>query len=153
MNIRDNRGYALIEILSVFLLISVISAYVVSSGVDINAELAGEAEIVKSHLRYVQYLALSNETNELAIKFSDTNDSYTLLKNNIEDNNLPNENSATHTLQPGLTIILPSNIPVNKTIAFDKWGSPVPNDTYKIIISDGINTKEFEIIKNTGAVL
>lgn len=153
MNIRDNRGYALIEIISVFLLISVISAYVVSSGVDINAELAGEAEIVKSHLRYVQYLALSNETNELAIKFSDTNDSYTLLKNNIEDNNLPNEDSATHTLQPGLTIILPSNIPVNKTISFDKWGSPVPNDTYKIIISDGINTKEFEIIKNTGAVL
>ena len=150
--IRNNSGNTLIEIISVFLLISIISVYILSNGIDIGKELESEVEIVKSHLRYVQYLALTNDNkNKWSIKFSDTG--YTLLKKNIETINLPNEDSAVHTLQPGLKIILPLNIPVNKTISFDKWGSPFPNNTYKITISDGISNKKFEIIKNTGAIL
>lgn len=148
-NIFENySGYTLLETLSVILIISIISTYIISNGIDFNHNIRAEVEVAKSHFRYIQYVALINDVDKYEVDFEA--DSYTLLKNG-DSVFLPNEISGTHTLPPDWKIEIFPNTATG-SISFANWGSP--DITYKITIrdSDG-NSEQFEIIKNTGAIL
>ena len=58
-----SRGFTLIEVVGVLLLIAVISATVLTQYSDLDAEATAEVELLKSHIRYTQLRALSDNVD------------------------------------------------------------------------------------------
>ena len=117
---RNVHGFTLIEIIAVLVIIGIISAVAVTifSSLD-KYKLISEVEILKTHLRYAQSRAMS-DTVSWGIVLGVN--SYTLQRNGIPISypSLPNENSATHNFQDGVTKT--GGAP---NVTFDIWGSSV----------------------------
>ncbi|MDD5435834.1 MAG: prepilin-type N-terminal cleavage/methylation domain-containing protein [Nitrospira sp.] len=139
----SNDGFTMIEIIAILTIISIMSVIAISKLTSTTSyNLISEADIVKSHLRYAQLRAMSDDVS-WGINFSST--SYTLLKNGITaTTNLPNESSPTHNLQSGLSITSGAG----STVSFDNWGSPGTSD--KLITLSGSQT--ITVTKNTGFI-
>jgi MSHA pilin protein MshC len=150
MSIRfsNRHGFTLIEIISVLTMISLLGAIVLSLNVADRTELSKEVDIVKTHLRYARYMALSNDVYLWGIQFS--GNSYTFFKQLdgvmppvITPAILPGESSDIRHLPPGITIA-----PV--TIIFNKKGSATTSDP--IQLSDGNGSVDITITQNTGFI-
>ena len=130
---RNDKGFTMIEVIAVLIIVAIISAVVISRGMDTDSvNLRAEVDTLKGHLRYAQYLALNeNDTDpanplEARIKWGIDvgTSSYTLVKY-VADTpathtiRLPNESSDTHSFSPTIT----ASSTVNP-ILFDEWGSP-----------------------------
>lgn len=139
----NNSGFTLIEVIAILTIVGIISAVAITKlSSTASYSVMSEADIVKSHLRYAQLRAMSDE-EPWGISF--TAGSYTLLKNGVTaTTNLPNENSAIHNLQSGVTITSGAGT----TISYDNWGSP--GNTNKVIILSGAET--ITVTKNTGFI-
>ncbi len=136
----NSIGFTLIEVISIFTMLSVISLIFMSFNLFDSTEPGKEIDIAKSHLRYARSAALSNDSVSWGIRFS--TGSYELQKAGIATTfPLPGESSSTHTLPPGISIT-----PV--TITFDQKGAVSSSDT-KVQFSGG---SEITIIKNTGFI-
>ncbi len=61
--LMKSDGFNLVEVLSVVLIISLLSAFAVTKLSDTNADLVGYTESVKSHLRYAQTMAMNFNYN------------------------------------------------------------------------------------------
>lgn len=140
---NNPAGFTLIEVIAILTIIGIISAVAITKlSSTASYSVMSEADIVKSHLRYAQLRAMSDEV-PWGISF--TAGSYTLLKNGVTaTTNLPNENSAIHNLQSGVTITSGAGT----TISYDNWGSP--GNTNKVIILSGSET--ITVTKNTGFI-
>ena len=151
---KNNSGFTMLEVIAVLIILGIITAFVVSRGINNRAELSSETGIIKTHLRYAQGLALANDIYSWRITLSSGSpDYYTLSKINKSDGtetnpiNLPNEDSPTHTLPSGISITSGLG-----TVTFDEWGSP-GTTTQSIILSDGAgNSETITITKNTGFI-
>ena len=143
---RNNHGFTLIEIIAVLIVIGILASVtaVIFSSMD-EHNLATEVEILKSHLRFAQSRAMSDNVS-WGIAFS--GNSYTLQRNGImSTSNLPNDNSSTH--------ILKGEVTVNSTsaVTFDQFGSLIPLDTgINIILSDDDNSHTITVTPNTGFI-
>lgn len=148
------RGFTIIEIIAVLLLIGILGAIAVSrltsaTGYQIHAE----ADLIKAHLRYAQLRALGDADTTLGangntwgIAFSAG--SYTLQRNGaVAPSNLPNEVSPTHTFPSGFSLTSGAGT----TVTYDVWGSPGAN-TIAIVLSGGASPGTITITKNTGFV-
>ena len=135
----------MIEVIAILLIIGIISAVVVSRAVSTDVyRLVSEVEILKGHIRYAQFRAM-NDTVSWGIDY--TGSSYTLQKNGAAaSSNFPNDNSATHVFQTGVSITAGDG-----TISFDDWGSPGTSDI-SITLSAGGDSRTITITKNTGFV-
>ena len=58
----DNKGFTLIEIIAVLIILGIISAVVISRSTDMDASLYSETEAIKTHLRYAQTQAMNKTT-------------------------------------------------------------------------------------------
>lgn len=148
---KDSHGFTIIEMIAILLIIGVLSAVAISkvSATD-TYSLTSEVETLKAHLRFAQARAMSHEDSW---GISLATDSYTLLKNGTTaPYKLPNENSATHTFQNGVSKTSGATI-----VVFDKWGRPVDTlgnpvtDPIPITLS-GSHTITFTVTKNTGFI-
>jgi MSHA pilin protein MshC len=156
----NNRGFTLIEIIAVLVVVAIISAVVISRGTATDAaNLQAEIDTLKGHLRYAQALAMKDiyttdtTSPEYATRtkwgISVGNLSYTLVKYVADAPathtfNLPNESSATHSFN-GIT---DASSTVNP-ILFDDWGSP---GTANISITIGGQTITDAIKAQTGFI-
>lgn len=140
---NNPAGFTLIEVIAILTIIGIISAVAITKlSSTASYSVMSEADIVKSHLRYAQLRAMSDEV-PWGISF--TAGSYTLLKNGVTaTTNLPNENSATHNLQGVVTITSGAGT----TVSYDNWGSP--GNANKVIILSGSET--ITVTKNTGFI-
>ena len=156
---HKNRGFTMIEIVIVLVVLFIVSAVVVSrfttTGVN---ELMVETDALKSSLRYAQIQSLNDDTITLGwgIYFPN-NTSYILYKNGapagvmipvkdpdpVKD---PPPNN-THTLQGNVRI----TSGVGTTVAFNKWGSP-GTGSISITLQRGAENSTITITRNTGFI-
>src|SRR5512145_1225264 len=113
------KGFTIIEIVAVLLVIGIISAVVISRASSKTAySLDAEVQILKSHLRHAQVRALSDDVT-WGIAFS--GNAYTLQKDGAAATaTLPNESGATHQLTNGVAITSGAG----STVTFNSMGSP-----------------------------
>ena len=138
------RGFTLIEIIVVFILISILAAYVATHSITSDAGLYGEAEILKGHLRYAQMKAM-NANNPWGLRFS--GNSYTLLENGVASTTpLPGESSDTHSAASGVSIASSTS-----PITFDRWGSPGAS-TVTITLTANSKSVTVTVTRNTGFI-
>lgn len=140
---RDRRGFSLVQVIAVLLVLSVI-AVVVAMRQDITSiDVYREAEIVRAHLRYVQAVAMGHNTATWGVSFA--SGSYTLLKDgSAAALQFPNETGSTRVLSSGLSFTSGAGT----VVTFDEWGTPGVSDV--AIVLGGIET--IRIRGNTGFI-
>ncbi len=158
--IRKENGFTVIELICVLIIVASISAILAFRNIGRDFVLMGEALVMKSHLHYIQFLALSNESVNWKIEFEQN--SYKLLKINPvtheSDDSLafPNETSSLHNLNSQLTLSV-KNLQTGATInniVYNKYGAPEIDNDIKIRLTDNNLNNYFEFIikKNTGFI-
>jgi len=144
-----SRGFTLIEVIAVLVILAIVSALVISRGMatdDIKLQVA--VDTLKGHLRFAQSLAMNNTTTNVSYPtkwgIQINGQDYTLVRNSNGDgttfdspSNLPNESSATHRFAGTITATV-----VN--VLFDECGSPYNVNTkitseVKITLTPGSN--------------
>ena len=145
-NSDNSNGFTIIEIISVLIIIGILSAVVISRMTSTDVyNVISESETLKTQLRHAQIRAMSHSESW---GISMTGSSYTLNKNgSTAPVNLPNENSASHTLTNGVTITTG-----NQVIAFDDLGSPGNADINIILSKQGNNSRTITITRKTGFI-
>lgn len=144
----NRRGFTLIEIIAVLVILGILAAVALSRGVAVDdAKAKAEADTLKGHLRFAQYRAM-NDLYGVKWGISIGGSNYTLVKyvNNAQATHtviLPGESSATHSMAGGVTASVAGNNPV----LFDEWGSPGTTAT-----SISVNGKTISITANTGMI-
>jgi len=147
------RGFTVIEVVVVLMIIGLVAAVAMSRMTSMAAfSQVSEADILKGHLRYAQYRAMSH-IDPWGISF--TANSYSLLYNKIPTTSiLPNEESSAHTLTSGVRITTGAGTAVN----FNEWGNPVDAagvllaEDKLIVLSDGASVQTIRITQNTGFI-
>jgi MSHA pilin protein MshC len=150
MRSKSDRGFTLIEIIAVLVILGIISAVAISRGISTDTvSLTAEENTLKGHLRYAQYLAL-NDIPPAKWGINLQGSSYTLVKNESGNGttfttpvSLPAESSATHSFSP--ITATPS------TVLFDEWGSPTINGDPNVS-SIFFGGKTITITTNTGFI-
>jgi prepilin-type N-terminal cleavage/methylation domain-containing protein len=112
------RGFTMIEMIVVLIVMAIFSTVVYSRFNTGNAELIAQADVLKSHLRYAQLMAM-NDTSTWGIKITNST-TYELFKTAVTPppSNLPGDNSYTHVLTGNIEII-------GSSVSFNEWGTPV----------------------------
>lgn len=143
-----DRGFTLIEIISVVLILGIISAVAIPmfSTEGINVSVA--ADIIKSDIRFVQELALSRnpETEgEVGITFSAGLTSYTITD--------PKGIFTTTRDLPGGVSITTAPATTGNVISFNKFGEPeFTSTTVTVEVGSGSETKSVVIQKYSGMI-
>jgi prepilin-type N-terminal cleavage/methylation domain-containing protein len=141
--LRNDRGFTLIEIVAVLIILAIISAVAISRGTGTDtAKLQAEVDTLKGHLRYAQYLAL-NDLPSAQWRIDVATNSYTLRNPASTTFNyyLPGGSSATHNFENGVTATQTG------TVSFNEWGTPGTP-----IPAIELNGQSITITPNTGFI-
>jgi len=148
---RNNRGFTLIEIIAVLVILLILAAFAVSRGMSTKNDLIPQADIVKSHLRFAQLKALQDDLNVWSITFAST--SYTLVCTGANcpstSIHLPSESSSTHTFPSGTGITITST---SSPLNFDSWGSPGTSAASVTLRQSGSTSIVINVAANTGYI-
>ena len=80
-HLKGSRGFTLIEVILVMVIIVIISALVITRGRDQSTGLISQTEIMKTHIRYAQTLAMSAGGSDVfGIKCSAAPNEYWLFR-------------------------------------------------------------------------
>lgn len=141
-----SKGFTLIELIAVLIVIGIISAIAASRMTSSGTELYTELDTLKSNLRFAQIKALTNNddtTTTWGISFTGT--SYTLNRNGANASiKFPADGSNTHNLSSGVTITSPA------AVTYNFWGSPGADIT--VTLNEGSSSVSFTIVNNTGFI-
>jgi len=146
-------GFTLIEVIAVLIIIAIVAAVAISKAISTSqVSVTSEANILKTHLRFVQIKALGNT---VSWGISIGSGSYTLQSNGATATiNLPGETSPTHTFSGGVTATPAATNPV----AFSTLGIPVDSAgnqltaNLKITLTQGSGTQTVTVTQYTGFI-
>ena len=140
--VADSRGFTLVELIMVVVLISILAVSVVPKLMDTSAiSLQGGAAMVVADIRYTQELAMSTHENK-KIRFTESSDTYTLR--NIDDSVF-----RTVELPSRVTVKLPTG---TTTYTFNSLGEPLEGGGTTLTIEAGSSTKTITVDRYTGRV-
>ncbi len=138
------RGFTLIELFLVLVVLGILASYVVIGNARTGAALAAEADILRAHLRFVQSLAMSNNTGTWTVTF--TAAGYAVqFDGNPAPVNLPDQNTPSRSFEGGVTLTAGIG-----TLTLDALGAPAA--TYTLLLSDGDRTETITITGGTGLI-
>ena len=141
---RNQAGFSLIEIVATMVIIVVLSVALMVGSRRTHADVAAEAGILRSHLRFVQTMAMANNTCAWGIVVTDS--SYTLQRDGLPSPiNLPGENAPGRSITPGVQIVQGAGVHT-----FCPWGCP--GETLTITLSDGNQQERITVLAFTGLV-
>ncbi len=147
MKLHDGRGFTLIEVISVLIVMGIVAAVIVARMMDTGAvDLSSQLDVVKNHLRFAQSKALSTGS-DWGITF-ETDRKYFLYKKTDPSTRVPfaGEEDSTVDLAKKSNLKITSYASVPK-IEFDPYGSP-GTTTLTVTTNGG----DFDVIKNTGYI-
>lgn len=155
----NTYGFTLIEVIAVLLLFAIVSAIVVSRMMSTGAvAVETQAEVLKSHIRYVQMRAMNADADKTAISACDASFGISLSANSYFI--FRNCDKTLKVFLPGadtsdVTISSAALSPA-ADVTFDRWGRPcsdlnglTPYSEDKVFI---LGSKTIRITKNTGFV-
>ena len=88
-HLKETKGFTLIEVILVMVIIVIISALIITRSRDLSTGLISQTEIMKTHLRYAQTLAMSAGGSAVfGIKCSATPNEYWLFQGTDPDSNI-----------------------------------------------------------------
>ena len=131
--VADSRGFTLVEIIMVVVLMGILAVSVVPKFVDTSAfSLAGGAAMATADIRYTQELAMGTH-NSKTIVFTTSNNYYTV-------------NSQ--------TVNLPSKVTISSgaTFTFNSLGEPTAGGGSSVTLSAGAEAKTITVESYTGRV-
>lgn len=146
-NRLGSKGFTLIEIIAVLIILGIIAAVVISRGA-VSEEIKAQADVdtLKGRLRFAQTLAMNDlPGGKCGIQVGSS--SYTLVK--IEPTGettsmpLPGESSATYRFTSAATASVTGSNP----ILFDDWGDPGSTAT-----TISLGGKTVTVTANTGFI-
>ena len=141
--VRD-AGFTMIELTAVLVIMAIAGAVVITRLSNNNADVLGQAAVVKSHIHFAQMMAMKSNV-PWGIRFTST--SYTLQKNGATSTVFfPSEGSPTHSMPSGITLTFNTN-----PLVFDQWGSPGTGNV-TVRITKGAASIIITVRKNTGLV-
>ncbi len=164
--IINHRGFTMIEMVMVLIVLSILTAVVASRYAISGNELMVETDGLKSSLRYAQIQALNDDTADWGIHFPDAT-TYRLYKNNADAPSMIPVKGAKDDPE---TVACPKNCHklqgnvqitsgVGTTVTFDKkWGRPVDGSGKPIVadislsLTQGSQSSLITITKNTGFI-
>ena len=121
--LRNIRGFTMIEIIAALIIIAIASAVVISRGASTtDANLKSAAEVLRSHIRYVQIRAMNLKSSDTTCNAAfgiSVNNPYFMFKdcNPGSKVTLPGASGDTISLPSGMTV-------TSATFSFDNWGRP-----------------------------
>jgi MSHA pilin protein MshC len=158
-NKNRQHGFTLLEVIAVIVIVSVLAAVAVSRFASTSStSLVAETDILKAHLRYAQYRAMS-DVMPWRLSFSTTTYSlsyYDESTSQWKSSTLPNEASGTHSLEKaGVTLTVAGGD--GSSIYFNEWGNPVNASNNllsspQIVLTAGGKTQTISITTNTGFI-
>jgi prepilin-type N-terminal cleavage/methylation domain-containing protein len=131
--VADSRGFTLVEIIMVVVLISILAVSVVPKFTDTSAiSLQGGAAMVRADIRYTQELAMSTHAPK-TITFTTSDTFYTVVSQTVD---------------------LPSRVAISNgaTFTFNSLGEPTTGGGSSIEIQAGSSTKTITVDSYTGRV-
>ena len=148
--LNNRNGFTIVEVLVVLILIGLIAGILFSRNHQSNAGLVSETAMLKSYLRFVQSLAMSDNTKSWALKIEANQ--YTLFEDGAASGyNLPDAASSQRTIPATTKVTIKSVTPAD-TVVFDEWGSPGAQ-TCTITLGDNSNPDQtITVTKNTGFI-
>ena len=146
---RKVGGFTALEVVAVLVLVGIL-AVAMAAGMRVSAGVAAEANILRTHLRYAQSLAMANNTAEWGLLFS--GQGYALRRRPLAGGvwgdapcPFPGEDSAVHLLPVGVGLTSGAGL-----LVLDSWGAPSANWT--ITLSDGASQQTVSMLGFTGLV-
>jgi MSHA pilin protein MshC len=131
--VTGSRGFTLVELIMVVVLISILAVSVVPKFLDTSGfSLAGAAAMAAGDIRYTQELAMGTHSSK-TIVFTTTNTYYTVDSRNVD---------------------LPSKVSISSgaTYTFNSLGEPTSGGGSSVTLSAGAETKTITVESNTGRV-
>lgn len=163
----NERGFTLIEMIAVLLLIGIVATVIIGRYLSIqNIELMARVDTVRNHVRYAQAMAMKRNNMFWGIKCDGT--AYWLFRTDDPDNaaepdspdnkvNLPGEKTNSVSLSTIGEISVSFTNMGAFTLYFDRYGKPYTYDTSTIIpvsaanpLSIQIDSKTLNITPETG---
>lgn len=142
-------GFTLVEVVAVLVMLGILAAVFVSRVRAPSYDVVVQAELLKTHLRFSQFKALSDIDGQAVTSWgmSFSANSYTLRRNGANAPvNLPGESSPTHSLGSKVSF---SSVPGE--ITFNEWGSP-GGTSITITLAQGSRTQTVTVTRNTGYI-
>lgn len=137
------QGFTLIEVIVVLLLIGIVAAVVISRINATNADVVGQTEVLKSHIRYAQSLSMHTDAT-WGLQFSGATYQLFSITGGARTNRiLPNEDDT--------TVDMPTGMSATGTLAFDKYGKPYTDEALTTRYTGGLLTG-ITITQDTGFV-
>jgi prepilin-type N-terminal cleavage/methylation domain-containing protein len=131
--VPDSRGFTLVELIMVVVLIGILAVSVVPKFVDTSGfSLAGGAAMAAADIRYTQELAMGTHSSK-TIVFTTSNTYYTV---------------------DSQTVNLPSKVSISSgaTFTFNSLGEPTTGGGSTVTLSAGAETKTITVESYTGRV-
>jgi prepilin-type N-terminal cleavage/methylation domain-containing protein len=138
---QKNNGFTLMEAVVALVLVSILIAVAAPRFAGARLGLDTEADILRSHLRYAQSMAMANNVPVWTVNIGAN--SYSLLKNGTTTS-LPGETANIHTFSGGVTA-------TPLTLTIDSLGSPGATDQ-SITLTGAGRTIVITILGNTGFI-
>ena len=154
IHLKKNHGFTILEVIAVLLIMTIVTVIVASKVASTSEyELKSRTEVIKSHLRYAQLMAMNSDST-WGINFP-TSGTYSLFRNGDTSQTVTflGEGSSTMTLPSGITT-------TTGIVAFNDWGQPstaasgdpVASSNILRTVSYGGASESITITCNTGYI-